>query len=109
MIELLRIRNLALIEDMELEFSPGYNVLTGETGAGKSFILKAIGFLTGEKMPGEYVRPGAEKAVRNFSSAASLSPRPAAAACTSTATWPLARRFWNCAPGLSAWPANRRN
>jgi len=63
MIELLRIRNLALIEDMELEFSPGYNVLTGETGAGKSFILKAIGFLTGEKMPGEYVRPGAEKAV----------------------------------------------
>jgi DNA repair protein RecN (Recombination protein N) len=48
---------------MELEFSPGYNVLTGETGAGKSFILKAIGFLTGEKMPGEYVRPGAEKAV----------------------------------------------
>jgi DNA repair protein RecN (Recombination protein N) len=63
MIELLRIRHLALIEDMELEFSPGYNVLTGETGAGKSFILKAISFLTGEKMPGDYVRPGAEKAV----------------------------------------------
>ena len=35
MIEFLRIRNLALIDDMELEFSPGMNVLTGETGAGQ--------------------------------------------------------------------------
>ena len=40
MLELLRIQNLALIEDMELEFASGLNVLTGETGAGKSFILK---------------------------------------------------------------------
>ena len=47
MLEYLRIRNLALIEDMELEFSRGINVLTGETGAGKSFILKPLGFLRG--------------------------------------------------------------
>ncbi len=44
MLEYLRIRNLALIEDAELDFAPGMNVLTGETGAGKSFILKALGF-----------------------------------------------------------------
>ncbi|MDR3319523.1 MAG: DNA repair protein RecN [Desulfovibrio sp.] len=62
MLEYLRIRNLALIEDMELEFSQGMNVLTGETGAGKSFILKALGFLLGDKLSHEIVRPGADRA-----------------------------------------------
>ncbi|MDR1856978.1 MAG: AAA family ATPase [Desulfovibrio sp.] len=62
MLEYLRIRNLALIEDMALEFSPGMNVLTGETGAGKSFVLKALGFLLGESLQGGMVRPGAQKA-----------------------------------------------
>ncbi|NDY57109.1 AAA family ATPase, partial [Desulfovibrio sulfodismutans] len=63
MIELLRIKDLALIEDMELEFAPGLNALTGETGAGKSFIVGALNFLTGEKMSADLVRPGALKAV----------------------------------------------
>lgn len=62
MLEYLRIRDLALIEDMELEFSAGMNVLTGETGAGKSFILKALNFLLGEKLGVDMVRPGREKA-----------------------------------------------
>lgn len=62
MLEYLRIRNLALIEDMELEFAPGMNVLTGETGAGKSFILKALGFLLGDRLAADMVRPGAERA-----------------------------------------------
>ena len=62
MLELLRIRDLALIADMELEFVPGMNVLTGETGAGKSFILKALNFLLGERLGAEMVRPGREKA-----------------------------------------------
>ena len=63
MLEYLRIRDLALIEDMELEFVPGLNVLTGETGAGKSFILKALGFLTGDRLTTDLVRSGREKAV----------------------------------------------
>ncbi len=63
MLELLRIHNLALIEDMELEFAPGMNVLTGETGAGKSFILKALHFLTGDKLMADMVRPEKEKAM----------------------------------------------
>jgi DNA repair protein RecN (Recombination protein N) len=63
MLELLRIRDLALIEDVELEFSPAMNVLTGETGAGKSFILRAVDFLTGERMDAALVRPGKERAV----------------------------------------------
>ena len=62
MIELLRIKNLALIADAELEFGPGLNVLTGETGAGKTFILKALEFLTGERLSADMVRPGAERA-----------------------------------------------
>lgn len=62
MLEYLRIRNLALIDDLELEFAPGLNALTGETGAGKSFILKALGFLTGDRLESSMVRPGADKA-----------------------------------------------
>lgn len=63
MLEYLRIQHLALIEDLALELAPGFNVLTGETGAGKSFILKALGFLTGEKLAADLVRPGEDKAV----------------------------------------------
>ncbi|MDR3361424.1 MAG: AAA family ATPase [Desulfovibrio sp.] len=62
MLEYLRIRNLALIEDMELEFAMGMNVLTGETGAGKSFVLKALGFLLGDRLTAGMVRPGAARA-----------------------------------------------
>jgi DNA repair protein RecN (Recombination protein N) len=62
MLEYLRIRNLALIEDMELEFGPGLNVLTGESGAGKSFILRALDFIVGERLSPSLVRPGQERA-----------------------------------------------
>lgn len=63
MLEYLRIQHLALIDDLELDFSRGLNVLTGETGAGKSFILRAINFLTGDKLGRDMVRPGKDKAV----------------------------------------------
>lgn len=63
MLEYLRIRDLALIEDMELDFAAGMNALTGETGAGKSFIIKALGFLTGDRLTTDLVRPGKEKAI----------------------------------------------
>ena len=62
MLEYVRIQNLALIEDAELEFADGLNVLTGETGAGKSFILKALGFLLGDRLKADMVRPGADRA-----------------------------------------------
>ncbi|MDK2954782.1 MAG: repair protein RecN [Desulfovibrionales bacterium] len=63
MLELLRIKSLALIDDLSLEFSPGLNVLTGETGAGKSFIMRAVDFLTGEALDRDMVRTGADKAM----------------------------------------------
>ena len=63
MLETLRIRNLALIDDVELEFCPGLNVLTGESGAGKSFILRALDFILGERISADLVRPGRERAL----------------------------------------------
>lgn len=62
MLDYLRIQDLALIEDVALDFGPGVNVLSGETGAGKSFILKALNFITGDKLGTSLVRPGKEKA-----------------------------------------------
>ncbi|MDL2285156.1 AAA family ATPase [Desulfovibrio sp. OttesenSCG-928-F07] len=62
MLDYLRIQDLALIEDVALDFASGINVLSGETGAGKSFILKAINFITGDKLTAGLVRPGKEKA-----------------------------------------------
>lgn len=63
MLETLRIRNLALIDDVELEFCPGLNALTGESGAGKSFILRALDFILGERIAADMVRPGRDRAV----------------------------------------------
>ncbi len=62
MLEYLHISNLALIQDMSLEFAEGINALTGETGTGKSFILKALGFLLGDKLSSDIVRKGADRA-----------------------------------------------
>ena len=61
MIEVLRIDNLALVESVELEFSSGLNVLTGETGAGKSIVLSALALLAGARAAGDILRSGAEE------------------------------------------------
>lgn len=64
MIELLRIENLALVESVELEFGAGLNVLTGETGAGKSIVLSALALLAGGRVGADALRSGsAEGAV----------------------------------------------
>ena len=58
MIEGLYIRNVALIDELQLEFSPGLNVLTGETGAGKSVILQSLGLALGERGSASIIRAG---------------------------------------------------
>jgi DNA repair protein RecN (Recombination protein N) len=58
MLRFLRIRNLAVIETVEVEFEPGFNVLTGETGAGKSIVVEAVGLLLGARSSAELVRTG---------------------------------------------------
>jgi DNA repair protein RecN (Recombination protein N) len=58
----LRVRNFAIIDDLHLRFHPGFNVLTGETGAGKSIIIDAIELLLGTKASQEMVRSGCDLA-----------------------------------------------
>ena len=63
MLRNLHIRNYALIEALDLEFSEGFSVITGETGAGKSILLGAIGLLTGQRAETAAIRTGAAKCV----------------------------------------------
>ncbi len=63
MLRELYIRNLVLIEEARLEFGAGLNVFTGETGAGKSIIIDALGLLTGERMSTDLIRDTSQKAV----------------------------------------------
>lgn len=62
MLQTLRIRNYALIDDLEIEFGPGLNVLTGETGAGKSIIVGALNLVLGARASTDVVRSTAERA-----------------------------------------------
>jgi len=62
MLRFLSIRNLAVIDRLELEFEPGLNVLTGETGAGKSILVGAVGLLVGGRASAELVRTGEDQA-----------------------------------------------
>jgi DNA repair protein RecN (Recombination protein N) len=63
MLEELRIQNFAIIDNLELGFASGFNVITGETGAGKSIIIDALELLLGGKADGGSIRAGAEKAI----------------------------------------------
>ena len=62
MLRFLSIRHLAVIDRLELEFEPGLNVLTGETGAGKSILVGAVGLLVGGRASSELVRTGEDAA-----------------------------------------------
>jgi DNA repair protein RecN (Recombination protein N) len=63
MLHLLRIQNFALIDQVELEFSPGYSVITGETGSGKSILLHALNLILGERADFSVIGPASEKSV----------------------------------------------
>ena len=63
MLRFLRIQHLAVIDRLELEFEPGFTVLTGETGAGKSILVGAVGLLVGGRASAELVRTGEDQAI----------------------------------------------
>ena len=63
MIRYLSIQRLAIIDQLELEFGPGFTVLTGETGAGKSILMEAVGLLLGGRAMADLVRTGADGAM----------------------------------------------
>ncbi|HEY4770174.1 MAG TPA: AAA family ATPase, partial [Myxococcales bacterium] len=62
MLELLRVRAFAIIEELEVHFAAGFNVLTGETGAGKSILVDALHLVLGGRAQADSVRTGAEEA-----------------------------------------------
>ena len=62
MLSLIKIRNYAVIDKIEVEFKPGLSVMTGETGAGKSILVDALGLALGDRADAGTVRPGAERA-----------------------------------------------
>ncbi len=63
MLRELRVRNYAVIDDVRLELGPGLNVLTGETGAGKSILVGALSLLVGERASAEVIRAGEDRAL----------------------------------------------
>jgi DNA repair protein RecN (Recombination protein N) len=63
MLSTLSITNFAIIDRLEVEFGPGFNVLTGETGAGKSIVMDAVGLLLGDRANPELIRAGCEEAI----------------------------------------------
>ena len=62
MLRALSIRNFVVVESLDVEFEPGFTVLTGETGAGKSILLDALGLVLGDRFELRQLRPGAERA-----------------------------------------------
>ena len=62
MLKEIEIRNFAIIESLDLEFTAGFNIFTGETGAGKSIILDALSIVLGEKADNTFIREGAKRA-----------------------------------------------
>src|SRR5882757_4790429 len=59
----LRLENYAVIDNVVVEFAAGLNLLTGETGTGKSILIDALGLLLGDKASSDVIRTGAERAV----------------------------------------------
>ena len=62
MLETLRIRNIAIIDSEEIDFKNGLNILSGETGAGKSIVINAISLPLGSRASADLIRAGATKA-----------------------------------------------
>lgn len=63
MLSTINIKDYALIDNLSIEFSKGLNIITGETGAGKSIIIDALGLLLGERASVDYIRKGSSKAI----------------------------------------------
>ena len=62
MLELLHIENIAIIDRADITFEPGFNALTGETGAGKSIVIDSLSAVLGQRTSRDLIRTGADKA-----------------------------------------------
>ena len=75
MLRSLYVKHYALIEEISVEFERGLNIITGETGAGKSILIDALSLLLGERASTEVIRKGAEKAIVEGTFAVAGSPK----------------------------------
>ena len=106
MLQSLRVRDFAIIDDLELAFQPGFTVISGETGAGKSILVDALGIIFGQRADNKLVRTGAERAELN--AGFDLSQAPAARHWIQQQALDaddecLLRRTLNAAGGSRAW------
>ena len=62
MLDLLHIENIAIIEQADIQFRPGFNALTGETGAGKSIVIDALSAVLGQRASRDLIRTGSDHA-----------------------------------------------
>src|SRR5688500_4968099 len=62
MLEFLKVKNIALIDEIAIEFGEGLNLLTGETGSGKSIIVDSLGTLTGDRVTADLIKSGQDSA-----------------------------------------------
>ena len=81
MLEVLHIENIAVIEEADIQFHAGFNALTGETGAGKSIVIDALGAVLGGRTSRELIRTGADKAFVSAVFSAVASDLPGLAEC----------------------------
>ncbi|KAF5059637.1 DNA repair protein RecN [anaerobic digester metagenome] len=81
MLELLHIENIAVIEQADIQFRPGFNALTGETGAGKSIVIDAMGAVLGGRTSRDLIRTGSKKAVVSAEFSGVSSDLPGLAEC----------------------------
>ncbi len=81
MLELLHIENIAVIEQADIQFRPGFNALTGETGAGKSIVIDAMGAVLGGRASRDLIRTGSKKAVVSAEFSGVSSDLPGLAEC----------------------------
>ncbi len=76
MLTQLHVQNFAILSDISLKLSPGFNVFSGETGAGKSIVIEALGFVLGARGDGTLIKDGTEKCVVVLRSLQTLCPLP---------------------------------
>ena len=101
----LRIRNFAIIESLTLPLARGFNVLSGETGAGKSIIVGALGLLLGERASADLIRTGADRATVEGVFDVADRPGDRARCSTSAASTPRSRS--SCSSARSPPPVAR--
>ena len=97
MLDLLHIENVAVIEEADIQFRPGFNALTGETGAGKSIVIDAMGAVLGGRISRDLIRTGSAKAFVSASFSGVSETLPVLAAKMPAGSMAALSRWRSCA------------